>query len=132
MIMIKKLASITISCLALQIGLHTNAFCGIANEIESRTVEVDKIKAQISEISTKPNHQVEVVLTDKRKLKGVITETSDNSFIIRNKKNLESLSVQYSQVQKVKAQQLSTKATVIIGIALIVGIVVVAAVSLPE
>jgi hypothetical protein len=108
--MIRRLVCIAMGVLVLQCGFYKTAICGVTDEIESRAVEIDKIKAQI---------------------KGVITETSDNSFTIWNKKNAVS-SVQYSQVQKVKAQQLSTKATIIIGIALIVGIIVAVAVSLPE
>jgi hypothetical protein len=128
--MIKRLTSILIAGFVLQFGLSKTVFCEIPNPIEARRTEM--IKERISEIGAKPNNEIEVVLTDKKKLRGVITETSDNSFTIVNEKTAKSVTVQYSQVQKVKAQKLSGKAQVIIGIALIAGIVIAVALSLPD
>jgi hypothetical protein len=128
--MIKRLTSIVIAGLVLQFGFSETVFCETPNPIESRRIEM--IKERISEIGAKPNTEIEVVLTDKKKLRGVVKETNDNSFTLVNEKTAKSVTVQYAQVQKVKAQKLSGKAQVILGIALIAGIVIAVALSLPE
>jgi hypothetical protein len=128
--MIKRLTSIVIAGLVLQFGFSETVFCETPNPIESRRIEM--IKERISEIGAKPNTEIEVILTDKKKLRGVVKETSDNSFTLVNEKTAKSVTVQYAQVQKVKAQKLSGKAQVILGIALIAGIVIAVALSLPD
>ncbi|HYX28465.1 MAG TPA: hypothetical protein VE863_07855 [Pyrinomonadaceae bacterium] len=89
-----------------------------------------KIKAGIAKLGTGPQAHVELKLRDGTRLKGYVSEVSDDHFVVIDWKTGASTTVPYPQVKQVKGNNLSTGAWVAIGIAAIVGITVLLLIAL--
>jgi hypothetical protein len=68
--------------------------------------------------------KVQVKLKDGTKLKGFISEITDDYFVVTNEKDGQSTAIPYPQAKQVKGNNLSTGATIAIavGVALLLGI----------
>jgi hypothetical protein len=85
-----------------------------------------KIRAAVFKLGTGSAAQIEITLRDKTKLKGFVSEASDESFLIVDPATGTHRVIPYAQVKKIKGNNLSTGAKVAIGfgIALVVLILV--------
>ncbi len=95
------------------------AFAASVNAKEAALTE--KVKAAIAKLGTGSSARAEIMLHDKRKLKGYIKEANDEHFVLVDKTGA-STELAYPQVRQVKGNNLSTGAKVAIGVG--VGIVI--------
>jgi hypothetical protein len=94
---------------------------------DKETRHIAKVKEGIRKLGTGPEARVEVKLIDKRKLKGHISEATEDSFVVVDEKTGAVTTVEYSQVSQVKGRNRLTAAKV--GITIVKGVLVVAAVA---
>ena len=93
------------------------AYAGAKEEKETRFAE--KVKEGISKLGTGVEARVEVKLRNKTKLKGYVSEASEDSFVIVDEKTGTTSTVNYAQVKQVKGKNLSTAAEIAIGVGVI-------------
>ena len=93
------------------------AYAGAKEEKETRLAE--KVKEGISKLGTGVEARVEVKLRNKTKLKGYVSEASEDSFVIVDEKTGTTSTVSYAQVKQVKGKNLSTAAEIAIGVGVI-------------
>ena len=93
------------------------AYAGAKEEKETRFAE--KVKEGISKLGTGVEARVEVKLRNKTKLKGYVSEASEDSFVIVDEKTGTTSTVSYAQVKQVKGKNLSTAAEIAIGVGVI-------------
>jgi hypothetical protein len=93
------------------------AYAGAKEEKETRLAE--KVKEGISKLGTGVEARVEVKLRNKTKLKGYVSEASEDSFVIVDEKTGTTSTVSYAQVKQVKGKNLSTAAEIALGVGVI-------------
>ena len=93
------------------------AYAGAKEEKETRFAE--KVKEGISKLGTGVETRVEVKLRNKTKLKGYVSEASEDSFVIVDEKTGTTSTVSYAQVKQVKGKNLSTAAEIALGVGVI-------------
>ena len=109
------LATLVTTCLVAQ-----PAYGESKGDKESRRAE--KIKAGITQLGTGEQARIEVKLTDKTKLKGYVSEATDDHFVVVDAKTGAATSVTYGQVQQARGNNLSTGAKIAIGVGILAGI----------
>lgn len=77
-----------------------------------------KVKAGIAKLGTGPEARIELKLRDKTKLKGYVSEASEDNFVVVDEKTGAATQVLYPQVKKVKGHNLSTGAVIGVGVTL--------------
>ena len=93
-----------------------------ATKAEKEARFAGKVKTGIEKLGVGSDARVEVKLRDKTRLKGFISETSENGFVVTDLKTGASNTVAYADVTKVKGNNLNTGAKIAIGIGIGVGI----------
>lgn len=128
----KKLLSLTLSVLL----LHASGFAGLANESpleRARKAQLaSEVKAGIAHLGMGKSSVVRVVLYDKTKYHGYLTEVTGEGFVIADAKTGATAPIAYSEVKGIKGNNLSTGAKIGIGVAItaaVVGIIVAIAAS---
>ena len=122
----KKYLSIVMSVLI----LHVFSYAPLASETPTEKVKkyllVAQVKAGIANLGTGTASRVRVVLNDKTKYHGHITEITEDHFVVADAKTGATAPIAYSEVRGIKGHNLSTGAKIGIGIAIAaaVGIVV--------
>ena len=108
------------------VGLLVNLVCvapvAASSQAEKEARFTEKVKAGIAKLGVGPEARVEVKLRDKTKLKGYISEISDDYFVVRDPRAGTATPVAYSQVKQIKGNNLSTGAAIAIGVAIAFGI----------
>ena len=115
--MLKKICSVMLSALLLQ-AAAVPAFAASAGK-EARRAE--KVRAQIAKLGTGSDARVKLVLRDKTKLEGYVSEVGADTFVVTNKAGVAT-TVAYPQVVKAKGHNLSTGAKIGIGIGIGAGV----------
>ena len=122
----KKCLSFVMSVLI----LHVFSYAPLASETPTEKVKkyllVAQVKAGIANLGTGTASRVRVVLYDKTKYHGYITEITEDHFVVADAKTGATAPIAYSEVRGIKGHNLSTGAKIGIGIAIAaaVGIVV--------
>jgi hypothetical protein len=127
--MFKKLLSALLVGLLIQLACIQPASAATNPEKDARLAE--KVKAGVAGLGTGPQAVIEVKLRDKTKLKGYISEATDDYFVVVDATG-NPTQVAYPQVKSVKGNNLSTGAKIAIGVALIGGIFLVAILLLKQ
>ena len=88
------------------IGLLPNLFSfpSAAGSTAKETEFVEKVKAGIAKLGTGHEARIEIKLHDKRKLKGYISESGGEGFVIVDDKTSTTNWVTYSQVKQIKGR----------------------------
>ncbi|MBL8188073.1 MAG: hypothetical protein JNK38_08700 [Acidobacteria bacterium] len=81
-----------------------------------------KVKTGVAKLGVGPDARIEVKLRDKTKLKGYISQISDESFVVADAKTGTTTEVPYPNVASVTGKNLSTGAKIAIGVAIGVGV----------
>ncbi len=115
--MFKKVLSMVLIGFLLSLAGGRVAYAGAREDKEARFAQ--KVKEGISKLGTGEDARIEVKLRDKTKLKGYVTEASEDGFVIVDAKTSATSKVTYSQVKQVKGNNLSTAAEIAIGVAVI-------------
>jgi hypothetical protein len=117
-------------CLLLSvIGLLLNFVCyapvAASTKLEEETKFTAKVKREIAKLGTGAEARVEVKLHDNTKLKGFVSDISEEHFTVTDARTGVATVVPYPQVKKVKGNNLSTGAKIAIGIGIFVGLLLV-------
>ena len=116
--MLKKICSFALAALLLQ-AAAAPALAKSSAEKEARRAE--KVRTQLADLGTGSDARVKLVLRDKTRLEGYVSEAGPESFVVVNKAGVAT-TVAYPQVAKAKGNNLSTGATIAIGIGIGAGI----------
>jgi hypothetical protein len=114
--MLKKTIVILLTILVMNLGIF--AFAGSGNESKS----LEKVKADIAKLATGPDAKVEVKLKDGSKVKGYISESNDEQFVVTDLKTARQTPVSYSHVRKARGH--NTKLGIAIGVGILVTLIV--------
>lgn len=82
-----------------------------------------KVRAEIAKLGIGRDAKVTVQLKDGKKIKGYVSETKADSFVVTDSKTLSQTEVQYSDVSKVKGQNIPAGASIAIAVGVAVGII---------
>lgn len=116
--MSKKLVSFMLIGLLMQVTYVQPVAASTRAEKEARFAE--KVKVGILKLGIGPEARVEVKLRDKRKLKGYISEASEEHFVVVDDKTGASVPVAYPQVTQAKGNNLSAGVQLAIGLGALV------------
>ena len=116
--MFKKVCSVILSALLLQ-AAAVPAFAATSAEKEARRAE--KVRTQLAKLGTGTDARIRLVLRDKTKLEGYVSEAGASTFAVTDRAG-KTTTVDYSQVGKAQGHNLSTGAKVAIGIGIGAGI----------
>lgn len=114
----KKTISFLLIGMLLNLGFfHTTAFAESKAEKHAA-----KVKAAITKLGTGVESRVEVKLRDKTKVKGYVSEITEDSFTLVNAETNAVTKIPYSQAKQVKGNNLSTGVKIAIGVGVILAI----------
>ena len=116
--MLKKICSFALAALLLQ-AAAVPAFAKSSAEKEAKRAE--KVRTQLANLGTGSDARVKLVLRDKTRLEGYVSEAGPESFVVVNKAGVAT-TVAYPQVAKAKGNNLSTGGKIAIGIGIGAGI----------
>jgi len=124
----KKFLSLTLCALL----LHVCGFAGLAKESPLERAKkaqlASEVKAGIASLGAGKSSVVRVVLNDKTKYHGYITEISDEGFVIADARTGAKAPIAYPEVKGIRGNNLSTGAKVGIGVAVVAAVVIIAAI----
>ena len=118
-----RITALVLVALLLNITSPSRALAGNSPEKEARFAQ--KVKKEITKLGTGPDARVNLRLRDKTKLKGYISEVSDQSFAVVDDKTGTATTVTYPQVKQVKGNNLSSGAKIAITIGIILAVAVI-------
>jgi hypothetical protein len=110
--MFKKVCSLVLSALLLQ-AAAIPAFA--ATNAEKEAKRADKVRTQLFKLGTGADARIQVVLRDKTKLEGFVSEAGADTFAVTDRAGATT-TVGYGQVSKAQGHNLSTGAKIGIGI----------------
>jgi hypothetical protein len=115
--MLKKSLSFVIIVLLLNVVGINSAYAGSKEDKEARFTE--RVKESVNKLGTGAEARVEDKLRDKTKLKGYVSQISENSFTVVDEKTGNASEVPYSSAKQVKGNNLSTGVKIAIGVAVV-------------
>jgi hypothetical protein len=118
----KRLLTMMVACLVVSV-VSVRPVAASANA-EKEIRFAGKVKLGIEKLGSGSDTRVEVKLRDKTRLKGYISEISENEFVITDLKTGASNKVAYADVKQVKGNNLSTGAKIAIGVSVAAGLIV--------
>ena len=116
--MFKKLCSVVLSALLLQ-AAAVPAFAATSAEKEAKRAE--KVRLQLAKLGTGSDARVRLVLRDKTKLEGYVSEAGADTFAVTDRTG-KTTTVGYGQVSKARGNNLSTGAKIGIGVGIGAGV----------
>ena len=116
--MFKRVCSVVLAALLLQ-AAAVPAFAASAAK-EARRAE--KVRAQLARLGTGSDAQVKLVLRDKTKLEGYVSEAGAETFAVTDAAG-KTTTVAYPQVARAKGNNLSTGAKIAIGVGVVVAVI---------
>lgn len=121
----KKSLSIILSVVL----LHTFSLASLATESlleKNRKAQLaSRVKAGVTQLGTGKNAVVRVVLHDKTKYHGYITEIEEDGFVIADAKTGATAPIAYTEVKGIKGNNFSTGAKIGLGLAIAAAVVVI-------
>jgi len=117
--MFKKIVAIALAVLLIQTFCLSTA--SAASKEETQAQRAEKVRAGILKLGVGPEARVALKLRGNAKLAGYISSASEDSFVVTNLKTGDTATVAYHDVSQVKGNNLSTGASIAIGIAIGVG-----------
>ena len=124
----KKSLSLTLSVLL----LHAVSLAVLANdnplERARKAQLASEVKAGVKRIGTGKSAVVRVVLDDKSKYHGYITEIAEDYFVVADAKTGATAPIAYPEVKGIKGNNFSTGAKIGIGVAIAAAVVIIAAI----
>ena len=125
----KKLLSVLMSALM----LHAFSLAPVANETPKekaeKTLLARQVKAGVAELGTGASARVRVVLYDKTKYDGYVTEIADDHFVVADARTRATAPIAYSEVKGIRGNNLSKGAKIGIGVAVAAAVAVAIAVA---
>jgi hypothetical protein len=78
----------------------------------------DKTKAQIAKLGVGPGARIELVLRDKTRVKGYVSHTDENYFVVSDGQTGITTRLAYAEVKGIKNEKIDTATKIAIGVAL--------------
>ena len=119
----KKYLSIALALLMLQSLTYAALGSGTPKDQAKSALLASQIKAGVAYLGAGTSSRVRVVLYDKTKYNGYITEIADDHFIVADAKTGATAPIAYTEVKGIKGNNLSTGAKVAIGVAIAAAVV---------
>ena len=116
--MLKRICSVVLSALLLQ-AAAVPAFAATSAEKEARRAE--KVRTQLAKLGTGADARVKLILRDKTKLEGFVSEAGASTFAVTDGAG-RTTTVGYGQVGKAQGNNLSTGAKIAIGVGIGAGV----------
>jgi len=88
-----------------------------------------EVKAGVAHLGTDESSIVRVVLYDKTKYHGYVTEINEDSFVVADAKTGATAPIEYREVKGIKGNNFSTGTTIGIGVAIAAAIAIIAVVA---
>ena len=98
--MFRKYVSLMLAILIINLACGVTAFASNSND-EKEDKIAEKLKTKITKIGTGADAKIIVKLKDGTKIKGYVTEITDDSFTVMNKKTNVPAKILYSQAKQV-------------------------------
>jgi hypothetical protein len=117
----KRLLTMMVACLVVS-AVSVRPVAASSNA-EKQVRLAGKVKLGIQKLGSGSDTRVEVKLRDKTRLKGYISEISENEFVMTDLKTGASNKVAYADVKQVKGNNLSTGAKIAIGVSVAAGLI---------
>jgi len=114
--MVKRTITTAIAVLLIQTFCVLKASASTKEEKQAQRVE--KLRSDIFKLGVGRDARVVLKLRDNAKLTGYISSANDDSFVVTSLKTGNSSTVAYNDVTQVKGSNLSTGASIAIGIAI--------------
>ena len=111
--MFKKLLSLSLIVLLINLAAVTPAYASSKEEKQTRFAE--KVKASVQKLGTGEAAHVKIKLQDKTKLAGYISAADGEGFTVIDRKTGTATTIAYAQVKSVQGHNLSTGAKIAIG-----------------
>ena len=110
--MFKKVCSLVLSALLLQ-AAAIPAFAATSTEKEAKRAE--KMRTQLVKLGTGADARVKLILRDKAKLEGFVSEAGADTFAVTDRAG-KTTTVGYEQVSRARGHNLSTGAKIGLGV----------------
>ncbi|HKR02110.1 MAG TPA: hypothetical protein VJT09_15635 [Pyrinomonadaceae bacterium] len=124
----KKILSLALVALM----IHAASFTLLAGETRKermkRAMLAAEVKTGIAAIGTGKSARVRVLLTDKTRYHGYVTEIGEDHFVVADAKTGVTSPIAYAEVAGIKGNNLSTGAKIGIGVAVAAAVVIIAAI----
>lgn len=128
----KKYLSIALSVLM----LHAFSFAPLASETPrdkaKKAMLASEVKAGVAQLGTGTSARVRVVLYDKTRYHGYITEIAEDHFVVADAKTGATAPIAYPEVKGIKGNNLSTGAKIGIGVAIVAAVGIIAAIIMSK
>ena len=124
----KKYLSLMLSLLM----LHVFSYAPLASETPrdkaKKAMLASEVKAAVAYLGTGKSSVVRVVLADKTKYHGYITEIAEDYFVVADAKTGATAPIAYPEVKGIKGNNFTTGAKIGIGVAIAAAVVIIAAI----
>jgi len=120
--MLKKIVCFVLTGLLINTVCVNAAYADSREERQARFTE--RVKAGIASLGTGTDARVEVRLQDKTKLKGYLSEVTEEHFVVADARTGLATRVLYPQVKQVKGHNLWSGQRIAIGVALAAAILI--------
>ena len=121
-----------LSTLLCMVVLHAFSYASLASETPKQKARkamlAAQVKAGVVQLGTGTSSRVRVVLYDKSRYHGYITEIGEDHFVVADAKTGATAPIGYPEVKGIKGNNLSTGAKIGIGVAIAAAVGIVAAV----
>jgi hypothetical protein len=106
--------------------MHATGAIALAGpKVDKESRRAEKVKAGIAKLGVGEDARIAVMLKDKTKLSGYLSQVNDDSFVVNDLKTGASTTVAYTEVTQVQGHNLSTGVKIAIGVGLVVVLLVV-------
>jgi len=114
----KKYFSLLLSVLIIHVFSYAPLASETPKEKARKALLAAQVKAAIAELGTGESSRISVVLDDKSKYNGYVTEIGPDHFIVADAKTGATAPISYSEVKGIKGHNLSTGTKIGIGVAI--------------
>jgi hypothetical protein len=118
----KKVFAMFVACLVVT-ALNVRPIMAASNA-EKEIRLAGKVKQGIEKLGSGRETRVELKLRDKTRIKGYVSEISENGFVVTDAKTGASNNIVYTDVTQVKGNNLSTGAKIAIGVSIAVALTI--------
>ena len=122
--MFKKYLTLILTILVINLSFSTVAFAETKAEKEAKFAQ--KVKTEVTKLGVGTEAKIEVKLKDGTKLKGYVSNISDENFSVTNDKTGAVTEIPYPNAKQVKGNNLNTGVKIVIIAGIFVAVLLVA------
>ena len=121
--MIKQILLIAIMALVVNLSLAPSALA--ADKLSKEAKHAAKVKAGIAKLGTGKDAKIKVKLNDGTKLKGYVSEISEDSFTVTDPESGTSTAIPYPNAKQVQGNNFSRHAVIAIGLVVFITVMLI-------